>query len=300
LSRYVNLSVTADGTTLVTTVESWQSVITIREAGEWKRITAGAGREDGAQGLTWSATGRIAYTSRVSGSLQIWSMKPDGRDRRQLTHVGTSRYPSASPDGRQIAFVSRRDDRSNIWRMREDGSEQKMLSNVEFSNFPAWSVDGKWIMYLSPGDNWRTYIVPADGGTATPLLEFWGNVTMSPDGRWIGGVSLDESGTAHLAVMPYPPKVTPRRLGPTPSWFGSVRWTPDGRALAAVGRANNAWNILRYPIDGSAPSPLTQFDSEQIFAFAWSQDGRQLACARGTTATDVVRITGLKRATGQP
>jgi hypothetical protein len=35
---------------------------------------------------------------------------------------------------------------------------------------------------------------------------------------------------------------------------------------------------------------LTDFEAEQIFSFAWSNDGKQLVLARGTVSSDVVLI----------
>jgi hypothetical protein len=39
---------------------------------------------------------------------------------------------------------------------------------------------------------------------------------------------------------------------------------------------------------------LTDFKTDHIFFFDWSRDGRQLALARGTRASDVVLINDLK------
>jgi hypothetical protein len=36
---------------------------------------------------------------------------------------------------------------------------------------------------------------------------------------------------------------------------------------------------------------LTHFTSDQIFAFGWSRDGKQLAVARGRSLSDAVLIT---------
>ena len=73
-----------------------------------------------------------------------------------------------------------------------------------------------------------------------------------------------------------------------------IRWTPDGRALTYVDTRDGISNIWAYPIDGSPPKQLTGFKSDRIFGYAWSRDGKQLAVARGSIATDVVLISDFR------
>ena len=47
-------------------------------------------------------------------------------------------------------------------------------------------------------------------------------------------------------------------------------------------------------VDGGPPKQLTNFTSDQIFGFDISRDGKQLALARGTQASDVVLISDFK------
>jgi Tol biopolymer transport system component len=73
-----------------------------------------------------------------------------------------------------------------------------------------------------------------------------------------------------------------------------VRWMPDGRALTYVDNRGGIANIWSLPLNGGEPKPLTDFKSDQIFAFAWSRDGKQLVCSRGVVTSDVVLITDFK------
>ncbi|HKG21865.1 MAG TPA: hypothetical protein VKC34_08185, partial [Blastocatellia bacterium] len=67
-----------------------------------------------------------------------------------------------------------------------------------------------------------------------------------------------------------------------------------GRALTYVDNRGGIANIWSQPLAGGEPRPLTDFKSDQIFSFAWSRDGRQLACSRGVITSDVVLITDFK------
>ena len=53
-------------------------------------------------------------------------------------------------------------------------------------------------------------------------------------------------------------------------------------------------NLWSQPLDGGPPKQVTDFKSDEIFSFAWSRDGKQLALARGVETGDVVLITDSK------
>ena len=53
--------------------------------------------------------GRIALPLRdQNGRLQIFTINPDGTDKKQLTFEGDNGLPDWSPDGRRIAFTTLR------------------------------------------------------------------------------------------------------------------------------------------------------------------------------------------------
>ncbi len=64
----------------------------------------------------------------------------------------------------------------------------------------------------------------------------------------------------------------------------------DGRSIAYVNTIADVSNFWAQPINGGLPKRLTDFKSNQIFHFAWSIDGRQLALSRGFVTTDVVLV----------
>lgn len=72
-----------------------------------------------------------------------------------------------------------------------------------------------------------------------------------------------------------------------------LNWAPDGKAIDYVETRDGASNLMRVPLDGGKPRQLTNWQSELIFWFAWSPDGKQLACVRGTSARDVILMEDL-------
>ncbi len=70
----------------------------------WRLLTDGPARDEGAR---WSPAGDlIAFHSDRSGSMEIWTVRPDGADLRRRTDLSDrdATFPVWSPDGRSLAF----------------------------------------------------------------------------------------------------------------------------------------------------------------------------------------------------
>jgi len=125
------------------------------------------------------------------------------------------------------------------------------------------------------------------GGEAIKIgINAGGAPAISPDGKSIAATHWEP---ANINTAIYPLE------GGEPSKFLDfagyyLRWTPDGRSLAYVDD-RNASAIISRPINGGPERQLADFKPDQIFSFAWSRDGKQLAVARGTVTHDVILIS---------
>jgi TolB protein len=95
---------------------------------------------------TWSSRGdRIAFTGFETGDFEIYTIRPDGTELRQLTHAhGNDAHQVWSPDGRWIAFVSSRrgwkdegkmggtQPYGEIFVMRADGTDVRQLTDDQW------------------------------------------------------------------------------------------------------------------------------------------------------------------------
>ena len=90
----------------------------------------------------WSYAGdRIAFVSNNTGNDEIWLMRADGSEARQLTFNNWEwdKHPTWSPDDSQIAFFSNRSGQRQIWVMGSDSSNQRNLSNNGYDDWdPVW------------------------------------------------------------------------------------------------------------------------------------------------------------------
>src|SRR5205823_202982 len=124
------------------------------------------------------------------------------------------------------------------------------------------------------------YRVPLAGGPRAPLFADATRLprrfilsSVSPDERWAVGTYAEPpaSGMAVVAIDgSAPARKFPFKSGPT-CCLGPT-WAPGGRAVEELVFREGAVNLWRFPLDGSAPRPVTTFPSEQIINYRWSRD----------------------------
>ena len=69
-----------------------------------------------------------------------------------------------------------------------------------------------------------------------------------------------------------------------------LAWNSDGQSLVYIRNEGSVSNLWLLPLNGGEPRQITNFDSNLIFNFAISKDGR-LAVTRGIEKSDVVLIS---------
>jgi len=144
----------------------------------------------------------IAFTSEKSGNAEIYTMKPDGSDLKNLTNNPLAKdiNPVWSPDGKRIAYESELSGFMQIYLMNADGSHVTQLTSDQadhkISGQPdtgsVWSPDGQQIIFSQRSkDNeqrWTLYVMNIDTGQKIQLFdqpaEFW-YPAWSPDGKHI-------------------------------------------------------------------------------------------------------------------
>jgi TolB protein len=297
---YGGLSLTADSSTMVATQRDQLANIWVAPSGDASRarqITY-SNESEGASGLSWTPDGKILCASNPSGNFDIWVMNVDGSDKKQLTFEPDDDVsPAMTPDGRYIVFASNRAGKwSNIWRMDPDGGHPKQLTNGTEDKRPHCSPDSTWVVY-SNADSTNTTVwkVSIDGGNPVQLTNKDSEApVVSPDGKWIACRYWNEQPDApqRIAVIPFEGG-EPIKLfdGPQTGPSGQrIRWRPDGRAITYVETRGGVANIWTQSIDSGPARQLTDFKDQVIFAHDWSQDGKQLAVARGDLVSTIVLI----------
>jgi Tol biopolymer transport system component len=120
-----------------------------------------------------------------------------------------------------------------------------------------------------------------------------GGLSVSPDGRSLAtAVSKGQDVPAEaveIAVFDIA-SAGPPRLLKAEHYSRGVQFTPDGKSVAYAIRKNGADNVWVQALDACGGRAITDFQSEQIWSFRFSQDGRSLAVLRGHFDSDVVLL----------
>lgn len=178
---------------------------------ELKKLTAKTGYDAEAT-VNWK-TGKIVYTSKSSGDLDLWSMNADGSDKKQLTtSEGYDGGAFFSPDGGKMVWRAHHpSDGAALGRYREllaqdltapmkmelfvansDGSGARQITNFGCASFaPQFTPDGKRIIFASnkhdcDGRGFELFLVDLDGSNLEQVTEFGGFTSFaefSPDGK---------------------------------------------------------------------------------------------------------------------
>jgi TolB protein len=229
----------------------------------------------------WSPDGRfIAYTSRRTGTRDIWSVDVNSGETRQLTSdVRDDFSPRWSPDGRWMAFLSDRGGQQDIWVVPSTGGKAVRVTNdraVEVD--PGWSPDGRRLYYGQTSGGVELQLLPADSGVARSLLSWSGyfimSAALSPDGTTILFDS-DRSGNADIWSLPVSGG-EPIPFAASPLTDRNPLFSRDGSQVLFVSDRSGSMDLWVMPARGGEPRRLTE-DPGVEGEPAWSPDGKAIA-----------------------
>lgn len=291
LSSFSDLSLTRNGDKVVASQSTRAFDLWVgptRAPENLKKVTAVMDK------FCWTPDGRLVYSLNTIGNVDLWVMRPDGQEQKQLTlNSATNDAPAVTPDGHYIVFISNRAGAFQVWRVQIDGSDPVSLTNGSGKNFPAISPDGKWVLYNTT-DDWQLWRVAIDGGEPARLSESYALFpSISPDGKMIACLGRNES-KAVLRILSFEggrPLKTFDLAAPTFS-SNRIQWTRDGKAVIYGTEHDGVTSIFRQPLSGGEPAVVMKFEDE-LADFSYSQDRQSLAVARGGWQHDIVLIRDL-------
>ena len=252
----------------------------------------------GLKGLNWTPDGKIIYTTDEESVAALWRTDADGSNQTRLSGTDIDRFlPVATQDNRYIVYAAGLTEKTHLRRMNSDGTAEIDLTADEDEKFPQISPDGKWIVFTRTANSKPTLAkVPVEGGGVVSLGETEAMYpAISPDGRTVAFLLIEPAG-AKIALMPIegglPTRVFPApvTLAGKPFFSMLLRFSPDGGAVCFIRNERGVSNIFSQPLDGKPVRQLTKFTKGEIFYFYFSNDGSQLALARGSQTSDVIQI----------
>ena len=293
LTNYSNccLQITRDGSALVALQNSVASDVWVANAdgSDAKQVTSG---EPLGLGLVWVGNKILSAGQRGQWSL----MNPDGSGITPLFQDREAHPQMAScPDGKHISYTTYKEGKFQLWSADADGSNPvRLAQEFQVISGQQCTPDSKKLVFGAQEGVWS---VPIEGGTPAKLDLPSRQIGYSSDGRLMFYVSQEHvNGVLHMAlvVASVDAPATALHKIDVPFGMGQVRFTPDGKSLAYSLTRKGAANIWVQALSGGEPYQLTKFTSGDLFAFAWSAEGKQLALAHGRGKSDVVMISNFR------
>jgi Tol biopolymer transport system component/DNA-binding winged helix-turn-helix (wHTH) protein len=182
-----------------------------------------------------------------------------------------------SSDGQWVAWLNASD--GSLWRSRIDGSERIELTTPPLRIFTMkWSPDNKHLALMAekPGMPWKLYLIAAEGGKPTPLLNEDRN---EADPDWSADGQLMVFGRPPNRMDSVQPKAIyllnlhTRQVSEIPGSIGlfSPRLSPDGRYIAAIRLDQKALLLF-----DRSKQQWTTLTTHGVGDPTWSHDGRSL------------------------
>ncbi len=294
-STFSHVSLDRSGATLVAT----------RVVGDFKlSVMSPDSRDFAVIGATRSAEftkdGRIVFTSTESGNGEIWSMRPDGTELRQLTnHRADDVRAVVSPDGARIFFMSNRTGEAHVWAMKPDGTGLEQITR-EQGGFPLRvPVDGRSLLYHSGVGRRLRRIDLATGEEFDVIAERHNMLDVSRDGSL--AAHPDKQGSAESVIIRSTETgavLTTFRLTHTAGRLIDLEWHPDGKHIDILIRdaENTRAEIWRKEVFGRGDPKLfhefTNDSPDQVTSITHTPDG-SLAFIRGRWKSDAVVAIGI-------
>jgi TolB protein len=176
-----------------------------------KKLTDAPGYDAEAT-VSWK-TNRVVYTSLASGDLDLWSMRPDGSEKKQITTaIGYDGGAVFSRDGKKLVWRANHPSTPETMQRYKEllaenttapmkmeivvagagGANARTITNFGCASFaPTFTPDGKKILFASNKNNCDTrkfelFLVNLDGTGLEQVTDYGGFTSfpeISPDGK---------------------------------------------------------------------------------------------------------------------
>ena len=243
------------------------------------------------EGMTWSPDGKeIAFTSNISGRMNIWTVPSEGGWPKQLT-ISEQRQnaPSWSSDGKWIAYVSDTDGDElwDIWLVNPKTGETTNLTlspKVEEGR-AYWSPDSKRIAYQTRPKDKAPYEIDVMEIATHKTTHITQNTaddqlnsvpTWSHDGKFLAFTRdyADEKNSDVMIADMATGKIENLTNHGKDQLFTAEAWSPDDKTILITSDANNGYsNVGLLDVATKKIKWLTN-DKWQMQAYDFTPDGK--------------------------
>jgi dipeptidyl aminopeptidase/acylaminoacyl peptidase len=304
LSRVSDPQVSPDGKKLAFTVQTVDVagdkkptniyVMDLGGGGTPARITQAGDRNERPR---WSPDSKqLAFISDRGGSSQIWTMRPDGSQARQITSLATEADGALySPDGKNLVFTSEvypacgADDACNKAKLDAAGKSKvkaRIYTSLLYRHWTHWRGERRTHLLTVPAGGGEVKdLTPGDRDTPPFSLGGPDDYAISPDGAEVCYVAnTDEipaaSTNSDLFVVPIGGGEA-KRITVNAGADNSPAYSPDGkylawRAQARPGYEADRWRLVALERATGKLHSLTEGVDRWVTGFTWAPDSTRL------------------------
>ena len=284
----------------------WAFIRNNRENRPWKRYRGGWASDiwvgdperadfrkvtdfDGMDHFPMWHDGRIYFLSDKGGTANIWSITPDGGDRRRHTRYDKwdIRWPAQADDGR-IVFTLAADVHifdpatGDVDKVDIDLGSDRLLTRVRYPNAGrsisevALTPEGDRLAVIARGE---VFSVPVEKGVTYPVTRGTGarerSVIYHPDGDKLLYIT-DEKREEEVRVQDAWGRGEAETVLSAEEgvWHYQPEFSPDGKRLAY---SDNSYGLFVTDADGGGRKEVDRGTKGEIRNYTWSPDGRWLA-----------------------
>lgn len=301
IARISEPQISPDGRLVAFTVQSVDLDQNTKPKQIWVPIEGGSPRQITNQGSQnerprWLPDSQsLAFISNRSGTAQIWTMKPDGTEPKQITSISTEAGGVlVSPDGKKLVFSSSvypdcLDDDCNRTRLEADEKSKvkaRAYTTLLYRHWTDWQSKRRS----------HLFVVNIEGGPAKDLTP--GNVDVPPFS--LGGpddyaISADSTQLCYtMNTDPVLATSTNTDLFTVPLVGGEAKrlttnlaadsgplYSPDGkfivyRSQARPGYESDRWKLMVLDITTGKIESITETMDRSVQSYTWSPDSTRI------------------------
>jgi len=189
--------------------------------------------------------------------------------------------PQISQDGEKIVYVRNSMDimmdktHSNLWIINFDGTDYRPLTSGNNTHFsPQWSPDGSKLLFVSSSKgSAQICLIWLDNGQIATLSDLQsppGNITWSPDQKWIAFTMFVPATEKSFVQMP--PKPEGAKWAQPAIYIDRLQYRFDGLGYTKRGSTQ----IFILPVEGGTPRQLTFDNFNNGGGLEWTADSMSI------------------------